>query len=91
MPEARRFLVSGRVQGVAYRAFVRRMALGLGLDGVARNLVDGRVEVLARGPAAAIAELERALRRGPRLAQVTDVESSEWSSVPAGLAGFETD
>jgi acylphosphatase len=71
----RRFLVTGRVQGVGYRAFVRREALRLGLAGSARNLADGTVEVVAAGNSEKLVELERALRRGPRLSQVVAVES----------------
>ena len=52
----RRALVSGTVQGVGYRAFARRAALELGIRGHARNLPDGRVEVLACGEAAALEE-----------------------------------
>ena len=44
-----RFLVTGRVQGVGYRAFAWNRALALGLEGYAANLVDGTVEVVARG------------------------------------------
>jgi len=69
----RRYLVTGRVQGVGYRRFVEREAGGLGLGGFARNLPDGRVEVVAQGDAAALAALEERLRRGPPLARVTDL------------------
>ena len=70
---AARFLVSGRVQGVCYRASTREQAVGLGLDGIARNLADGRVEVIACGPPAAIDALEQWLRRGPPAARVEQV------------------
>lgn len=68
-----RFLVSGRVQGVFYRASTREQALRLGLTGHARNLPDGRVEVRAHGEAAALEALERWLWQGPPAARVTDV------------------
>lgn len=71
---AARFLVSGRVQGVAFRAHARAEALALGLDGHAVNLDDGRVEVLAAGDADAIDALARWLRHGPALARVEAVE-----------------
>lgn len=74
MAEAERFLVSGRVQGVGYRAFVRREAERLGLAGHAINLADGRVEVVAIGPADAREALARALARGPALARVDRVD-----------------
>jgi acylphosphatase len=76
----RRFLVAGQVQGVGYRWFVARHARGLGLAGYARNLADGRVEVVSRGEdEAALAALESLLRRGPANAQVTAVEREEVS------------
>lgn len=68
-----RFFVSGRVQGVAFRAHTRAQALALGLRGHARNLADGRVEVLAVGDADAIERLAEWLRHGPPLAWVDDV------------------
>lgn len=67
---AARFLVSGRVQGVFFRASTRTEALRLGLSGYARNLPDGRVEVHAEGDEAAIATLEQWLRHGPPMARV---------------------
>jgi acylphosphatase len=73
MMPAARFLVSGRVQGVFYRASTREQARGLGLAGHARNLPDGRVEVLACGDAAALDALERWLWRGPPAAEVESV------------------
>ena len=68
-----RFLISGRVQGVFFRASTREQALALGLSGVARNLADGQVEVIARGDRQAIDTLERWLQRGPPAAQVEQV------------------
>jgi acylphosphatase len=72
-----RFLVSGSVQGVFFRASTRQQALLLGLRGVARNLPDGRVEVLAAGEAAAIETLARWLHHGPPLADVEAVERGD--------------
>jgi len=71
-----RFLVSGRVQGVFFRASTREEALRLGLTGHAKNLPDGSVEVVACGDDAALAELQRWLQLGPPLAQVSRVERS---------------
>jgi acylphosphatase len=68
-----RFLVSGRVQGVFYRASTREQALALGLAGMARNLADGRVEVIACGEWQAIEQLERWLHEGPPAARVEQV------------------
>jgi acylphosphatase len=72
MPTAR-FIVSGRVQGVFFRASAREQALGLGLSGHAKNLDDGRVEVLASGAADALEALERWLEQGPPAAKVEQV------------------
>ena len=69
MPAAR-FLVGGKVQGVFFRASTREQALKLGLRGYARNLPDGRVEVLAAGEASAIDALVRWLQLGPPMARV---------------------
>jgi acylphosphatase len=68
-----RFLVSGRVQGVFFRASTRAEGLRLGLRGHARNLADGRVEVVACGAAGSLDELARWLRRGPPAARVDDL------------------
>ena len=68
-----RFFVSGRVQGVAFRAYTREQALALGLQGYARNLDDGRVEVLATGAPEAIESLARWLAHGPPAARVSGV------------------
>ncbi|MBD7924437.1 acylphosphatase [Xanthomonas bonasiae] len=70
---AARFLVSGRVQGVYFRASTRERALALGLDGHARNLADGSVEVIAAGEAAALEALAEWLRHGPPAARVEQV------------------
>jgi acylphosphatase len=75
---ATKWIVSGRVQGVGFRWFVLRRARALALVGWARNLADGRVEVVAVGPKESIALLDADLRTGPRLSRVDDVESSEY-------------
>jgi acylphosphatase len=69
----RRFLVSGRVQGVGFRWFVLRVAEREGLTGFVRNLPDGGVEVVAHGESALLARLAAALREGPPHAQVASV------------------
>jgi acylphosphatase len=71
-----KFLVSGMVQGVGFRWFVARHARSLGLAGYARNLPDGRVEVVVSGPDEALPTLEQLLRAGPANAQVDRVERS---------------
>jgi acylphosphatase len=72
---ARRCLVAGRVQGVFYRASARSRAQALGVTGFARNLPDGRVEVLACGSPAAVQALCEWLWEGPPAAQVTSVDT----------------
>jgi len=69
----RRYRVTGRVQGVSFRASTRDRALALGIAGHARNLADGSVEVLASGSAEALAALEAWLRQGPPAARVEAV------------------
>jgi len=66
--------VSGRVQGVGFREFTQQSAKKLKLSGWVKNLPDGRVEVVAEGEEKALAELEKAMRVGPRAAKVTNVE-----------------
>ena len=70
-----RYWVSGRVQGVWYRGFVQEQALALNIAGYAKNLSDGRVEVVATGSADAHQSLLNALHQGPRMAKVSGVES----------------
>lgn len=89
-PEARRWLVSGRVQGVGYRAFAARTARGLGLNGGTSNLPDGRVLVVAEGPAHALDRLEAALWEGPRFARVQRVDGSAATSADA-LGSFDAE
>lgn len=83
--QATRFIVSGRVQGVFFRASTREQAQRLGLRGHARNLPDGRVEVLAVGADDAIEQLEQWLQHGPPSARVDHVERAPAES--EGLAG----
>jgi acylphosphatase len=73
MRVARRFVVSGRVQGVGFRWFTREAASREGATGWVRNLPDGRVEALVEGEAEAVTRVERALRAGPPGARITDV------------------
>jgi len=73
----RRLLISGLVQGVGFRWEYRRVAEAAGTVGWARNLADGRVEVLLEGPADAVAGVEAWCHSGPRHAVVTRVESRD--------------
>jgi acylphosphatase len=83
---ARRYLISGRVQGVGFRYFAEDAALREGIHGWVRNLPDGRVEAAADGDAEALMRFERAIRQGPRGAQVEDVEV--FDDVPGERTGF---
>jgi len=84
--EAKRWLVSGRVQGVGFRYFVQGKANELGLEGWVRNLDDGRVEVYAVGEVERLSDLAAALYMGPRMAEVRSVEEKE--DVVQRMAGF---
>jgi acylphosphatase len=86
--QARRFFVSGLVQGVGFRFFAQRAAAGHGLSGYAKNLRDGRVEVYAIGAAAGLAALRHDLDRGPRGAEVTDVAEQEAAVEPRYASSF---
>ena len=82
----RRFLVSGKVQGVWFRESTRREAARLGLNGSASNLPDGRVEVVAVGSAKDIDQLSVWLRHGPTMARVDKVVEETIND--PGLSGF---
>jgi acylphosphatase len=71
--QAKRYFVSGSVQGVGFRYFTQHIAQRLNLGGYARNLPDGRVEVYALGAADHLAKLRSALERGPMGASVSEV------------------
>ena len=90
---ARRFRISGRVQGVGYRAFAARAGRALNLTGGARNLDDGRVEVVASGAVHALDRLEAALAEGPGLSRVSrvDVEALAAPPSPADLAACDVE
>lgn len=77
MTGCRRFLVSGHVQGVFYRAATQATARRLGLSGWVRNLPDGNVELLACGDETKLKEFENWLWQGPRHAQVTQVAAAD--------------
>ncbi len=83
-----RLVVSGRVQGVAYRQSTVDEARRLGVAGWVRNLPDGRVEALAEGERRAVEALAAWCRRGPRLARVDDVQLS-WEAARDDLTGFD--
>jgi len=70
MNVVRHVLIRGRVQGVGYRAFLEYTALAHGLEGWVRNRRDGSVEAMLAGPAAKVAQVLEACRRGPPGARV---------------------
>lgn len=83
---AKRWFVTGTVQGVGFRYFVQHKAAALGLSGWARNLNDGRVEVYAIGSDQQLNELAAALHLGPRMAEVRTVE--ERDAAVESVSGF---
>lgn len=87
MLEGRRYVVSGRVQGVGFRFFVRDAAAREGISGSVWNRDDGCVEIEAQGDAEAMLRFEMAVRRGPRGARVDDV-IVEPAPVAAARHGF---
>lgn len=82
MLKARTYLVTGRVQGVYFRACTRDKARDLDLAGFVRNLPDGRVEVFAQGPVERLGLLETFLESGPPAARVDGVERAETDARP---------
>lgn len=80
-------LISGRVQGVAFRAWTRDVARQRGLSGWVRNLPDGRVEALFAGPVEAVDAVLEECRKGPPAARVDRIETQDMSAISA--TGFE--
>ena len=74
---AKKFVISGRVQGVGYRFFAEEWAEQLGIAGYVKNLWDGTVEVYAIGDAGSLEQLKLRLAEGPRMARVTGVSESD--------------
>jgi len=87
MPAAR-LVITGRVQGVGFRAFVERQAHRHAIRGWVRNRRDGAVEALLIGDARALSDMEAACRRGPSMAVVTGIERID--AVDDGSDGFES-
>jgi acylphosphatase len=87
MTKSLRVIVSGRVQGVWFRAWTEREAKALGLDGWVRNRRDGSVEAVICGADDAVAAMLKALAEGPELAHVDAVEQHPYEEAVA--PGFE--
>ena len=85
---ARRYFISGEVQGVGFRFFAERVAEKLALSGYVRNLRDGRVEVYAVGSAEQLRALRNELERGPSFASVSAVAEEPAELMPQHLSGF---
>ena len=71
---AKRLVITGRVHGVGYRAWMVHKATELGVSGWVRNRSDGAVEALIAGDVASVEELSRLCRRGPRMAEVSSID-----------------
>jgi acylphosphatase len=78
----RQIRVSGRVQGVGFRAALQREAKKLAITGWVRNRSDGSVEALLQGPSSAVEAIVAWARRGPRGAEVTDVVAADADHEP---------
>ena len=75
--KGRRFVISGQVQGVFYRAGTKNFAKSLGISGWVRNLPDGKVETTAYGSREQLEQFESWLWQGPPTAQITGVRAEE--------------
>jgi acylphosphatase len=81
--------VQGRVQGVCFRMYCQQEAERCGLTGWVRNLSDGRVEIVAQGPASALKPFLAWCRKGPPAARVDRLTSEESSSIKRSYTDFE--
>lgn len=80
--------ITGRVQGVAFRAWARDVARARGLSGWVRNAADGSIEAVFSGAADSIEAMLALCREGPPAARVDDIETREIDA-PSGINGFE--
>ncbi len=87
--ETRRYVISGRVQGVGFRWFVEREAAQIGVTGWVRNCPNGDVEVVATGTPEQHASLRPKLRQGPRAARIDHVGESKVPLVEASSFRIE--
>ena len=86
MRVARRYVITGRVQGVGFRYFAEAAAARAGVHGWVRNNPDGSVEAFLEGEATAVDAVESALRRGPSSSRIDDVAVSD--ETPTHRTGF---
>lgn len=83
--------IFGKVQGVFFREYAKKRADELGIAGVARNLEDGSVEVVAQGERGKLEEFARLLKKGPVFSRVDEVEI-DWHATPSDtFTEFTTD
>lgn len=80
--------ISGFVQGVGFREFIKRSALKLGLTGWVRNLSDNRVEALFQGPKEQIEKIISTCKKGPFLSEVKDIDVI-WEDINENFESFE--
>lgn len=87
MSERRAYRVTGTVQGVGFRWWTRKTAVGMNLRGTVRNARDGSVEVEVEGDSEAVDRFEQALTRGPRSARVQQLQRLEpgTDALPTGF------
>ena len=88
---AKRYFVSGMVQGVGYRYFAQNAAENLKISGFVRNLSDGRVEVFAMGTPGQHAQLRALLQKGPRFSNVREVRDEPAALDARYEGGFVVD
>ena len=69
--------LSGRVQGVGFRAFTRKEASSLGIKGWVKNLADGRVEMKIKGDSSSVKKMIKKVKKGPSFARVDDIEIND--------------
>jgi acylphosphatase len=82
--EIKRLMIRGAVQGIGFRAWVEREALGLGLEGWVRNRRNGAVEVLLAGPPPAVTGMVDRCWKGPRLAKVQSIDAEDATLLDLG-------
>lgn len=83
-----RVFISGRVQGVFFRAETKKMADSVGIKGWVRNMPDGRVEAVFQGNDEQLSRMTEWCKKGPRLSRVTGIEVSD-EMVPEEFTSFE--
>lgn len=83
--KTKKYLISGRVQGVGYRWFVHKQARAIGVTGTVRNLSDGRVEVIACGTDTQLELLEIKLHQGPSMARVDGIQAVDYQWKGSGF------